>query len=181
MDAVGAGILISFSVLLGLNQALVKIVNDGLAPVFQSGLRSICAFLPVLLFALWMNKRLSITDGTLPAGLFSGVLFSLEFCLLFLALDFTTVARVSLFFYTMPLWLALAAHVLLPGEQLDRSRLAGLTVALGGVALALVGGIEAMPVRWRGWVTCWRWVVHWRGPGSHWSCGPLAWPRQRRK
>lgn len=129
--------------LLGLNQALVKLVNAGFAPVFQSGLRSACAFLPVLAFALVTRRRLSFGDGTLGLGIVNGLLFSAEFCLLFLALDYTSVARVSLLFYTMPLWLALAAHVLIPGERLTRRRVAGLVIAIAGVALALSGRSEA--------------------------------------
>jgi drug/metabolite transporter (DMT)-like permease len=119
------------------------LVNAGFAPVFQSGLRSACAFLPVLAFALVARRRLSINDGTLGLGIANGLLFSGEFCLLFLALDYTSVARVSLFFYTMPLWLTLAAHVLIPGERLTRWRVAGLGIAIAGVALALSGGAEA--------------------------------------
>jgi len=145
IDALAATTLIGFNVLLGLNQALVKLVNSGFAPVFQSGLRSACAFLPVLGFALVMRKRLSITDGSLPLGLLNGLLFSGEFCLLFLALDYTTVARVSLFFYTMPLWVTLGAHVLVPGERLTAVRAAGLVLAIGGVALALSGPAASLP------------------------------------
>ncbi|MGE0623789.1 MAG: DMT family transporter [Pseudomonadales bacterium] len=140
MDAFGAGILVGFSVLLGLNQALVKLVNAGFSPVFQAGLRSACAFLPVLLYALWARKRLSISDGTLLPGLANGLLFSGEFCLLFLALDLTSVSRVSLFFYTMPLWLAVASHFLIPGERLTGLRIIGLAMAFSGIALALLGG-----------------------------------------
>ena len=139
MDLLGAAALAGFAVVLGLNQALVKIVNDGLAPVFQVGVRSIAAFLPVLLFALWRRKRLSISDGSLAPGIASGLLFSIEFCLLFVALDLSSVARVSLFFYTMPVWLALFAHFVLPGERLNMVRASGLAVAIGGVALALLG------------------------------------------
>ncbi len=81
MDVLGASILISFNVILGLNQALVKVVNAGFSPVFQAGLRSICAILPVLAFALLMKRRVSITDGSLPLGVLNGLLFSLEFAL----------------------------------------------------------------------------------------------------
>ncbi len=140
MDAFGAGLLIGFNVLLGLNQALVKLVNAGFSPVFQAGLRSACAFLPVLLYAIWANKRLSIRDGTLGPGLMNGILFSGEFCLLFLALDLTSVSRVSLFFYTMPLWVAVGAHFLLPGERLSGRKALGLAIAFGGIALALLSG-----------------------------------------
>ncbi len=139
MDATGASLLVGFSVILGLNQALVKLVNDGFAPVFQSGLRSICAFVPVLLYALWARKRLSISDGTLGFGLLNGLLFSGEFCLLFLALDYTTVSRVSLFFYTMPLWVAVGAHFLFPAERLTPRRVLGLLIAMLGVGLGLAG------------------------------------------
>ncbi len=145
IDALAATTLVGFNVLLGLNQALVKLVNSGFAPVFQSGLRSACAFLPVLGFALVMRKRLSITDGSLALGLLNGLLFSGEFCLLFLALDYTTVARVSLFFYTMPLWVTLGAHVLVPNERLTAARAAGLILAIGGVALALSGPTASLP------------------------------------
>ena len=139
IDVFGASVLISFSVLLGLNQALVKLVNVGFAPVFQAGLRSACAFLPVLVFAWIARRRLSVTDGTLGPGIVNGLLFSGEFCLLFLALDYTSVARVSLFFYTMPFWVAVGAHFVIPGERLTRSRIVGLAIALAGVTLALSG------------------------------------------
>jgi drug/metabolite transporter (DMT)-like permease len=144
IDTLAATTLIGFNVLLGLNQALVKVVNSGFAPVFQSGLRSACAFLPVLGFALIMRKRLSITDGTLGLGLVNGLLFSGEFCLLFLALDYTSVARVSLFFYTMPFWVALGAHLLVPGERLTFARAAGLGLAITGVTVAMSGKAPAL-------------------------------------
>lgn len=145
MDAFGASVLVGFGVLLGLNQALVKLVNVGFSPMFQAGLRSACAFLPVLIYALWMRKRLSVTDGTLVPGIVNGLLFSGEFGLLFLALDFTSVSRVSLFFYTMPLWVAVGAHFLIPGDRLTPGKTLGLGLALGGIALALLGNGDSDP------------------------------------
>ena len=151
IDAFGATLLIGFSVLLGLNQALVKIVNAGFAPVFQSGLRSALAFLPVLLYALYKGRHLSLRDGTLPWGIVNGLLFSFEFCLLFLALDYTTVARVSLFFYIMPVWVALGAHFLIPEEPLNRNKIIGLGLAIVGVVIAFTGDLgEAAPNAWLG-------------------------------
>ena len=55
IDALGATLLVGFSMLLGLNQVLVKLVNAGLAPVFQAGLRSALAFFPLLAWALFAN------------------------------------------------------------------------------------------------------------------------------
>ena len=145
MDALGSTFLISFSILLGLNQALIKLVNAGFSPLFQSGLRSVCAFPIVLLIALIWRRRLSVTDGSLPWGVLNGLLFCAEFALLFIALDYTTVARVSLFFYVMPVWVATAAHFLIPGEPLNRNKVVGLGLALAGIALALSGDLGDAP------------------------------------
>ena len=138
IDAFGATLLVSFSILMGLNQVLIKLVNSGLSPVFQAGLRSACAVGPVLVFALVTRKKLSISDGSLIPGVFCGLFFAIEFLLLFLALDYTTVARASVFFYTMPFWVALAAHFLIPGERLTPLRIGGLLLAFIGVAWALL-------------------------------------------
>ncbi|MEM7077436.1 MAG: DMT family transporter [Pseudomonadota bacterium] len=145
IDAFGAGLLVGFSVLLGFNQALVKLVNEGMAPLFQSGLRSACAFVPVLLYAMYRKRNLSLRDGSLPLGVINGLLFTGEFGLLFTALDFTTVARASLFFYMMPVWVALGAHFWIPGERLHRGKVFGLTLAVCGVLCAFAGDLGAAP------------------------------------
>lgn len=143
IDAFGATVLVGQTMLLGLNQVLIKLVNVGLAPVFQAGLRSFCAAFPVLIYALITRKRLSITDGSLVPGIVCGVFFGTEFLLLFQALEYTTVARATVFFYTMPFWLALAAHFLIPGERLTLVRIAGLLLAFAGVAWAMLGSKSA--------------------------------------
>ncbi|HEY5679134.1 MAG TPA: DMT family transporter [Pseudomonadales bacterium] len=151
IDTLAAVTLIVMNVLLGLNQSVVKLVNDGFAPVFQSGLRSACAILPVLGYALVMRKRLSVTDGSLGLGMLNGLLFSGEFCLLFLALDYTSVARVSLFFYVMPVWVTIGAHFLVPGERMTLLKAGGLVLALAGVALGLgIGSGSAGEQAWIG-------------------------------
>ncbi len=139
IDANGAMLLLLVSVLLGMNQVMVKLVNAGMNPVFQAGMRSAFAILPVLGWALWQRRKLSVSDGSLLPGLFCGVVFSLEFFLLFQAIEFTTVARSSVMLYTMPVWLAAAAHFLIPGERMTRNRALGLACAISGVAVALLG------------------------------------------
>ncbi|MFZ1813163.1 MAG: DMT family transporter [Rhizobiaceae bacterium] len=137
IDLFGGSMLVGFSVLLGFNQFLVKIVNGGMNPVFQAGMRSLCAIPPVLLYMAWRGRRFRLSDGALLAGVICGVLFAFEFTLLFLALDRTTVARASILFYTMPVWVAVAAHFLIPGERMTPTRAAGLILAVAGVAIAL--------------------------------------------
>ena len=101
IDLFGATSLVCFSALLGLNQVMIKLVNAGLQPVFQAGMRSLLALPFLVLFALVFKRKLSVTDGSLVPGLLCGLLFAGEFILLFLALDYTTVSRAVIFFYTL--------------------------------------------------------------------------------
>ena len=66
----------------------------------------------------------------LGSATFIGFLFYFEFVLLFQALDWTTVSRVSLLFYTMPTWLAICAHFVFPNERLSPKRTLGLIFPL---------------------------------------------------
>ncbi|MGB7286954.1 MAG: DMT family transporter [Salaquimonas sp.] len=138
IDQFGAAMLLLTSALFGVNQALVKLVNSGMDPVFQAGLRSLCAIFPLLLFAIWRGKKLGFKEGTLIPGILCGIFFAAEFWLLFNALEYTTVSRSAVLFYTMPVWVSFAAHWLIPGEVLTPKRLAGLLLAVAGVAIALL-------------------------------------------
>lgn len=136
IDLLGGTALLVLSIMLGLNQVMIKLVNEGLQPVFSVGLRSICALVLVLAYALLRRKRLSITDGSLIPGVLAGLLFATEFVFVFLALDYTTVVRVSIFFYTMPIWMTLGAHFLIDGERITPIKALGLVVAMAGVVWA---------------------------------------------
>ena len=137
LDASGTVLLVFFAALMGFNQVVIKVVNDGLQPVFFAGLRSAGV---VVCLGLWMWFRgLSprIAPGTWKAGLLIGAFFSAEFIFMFIALDLTSVARSSVLLYSMPVWLALGAHFLLD-DKIDALKAAGLAVAFAGVAYAIL-------------------------------------------
>ncbi len=142
IDTIGVTLLIGISAVMGMNQVLVKLVNVGLAPIFQAGLRSLLALFLILGFAFIKRKPLSIRDGSFWPGILAGIFFAGEFLLLFQALDYTTVSRASIFFYTMPIWTAIAAHFMIPGEKLNVTRVVGLLLAIGGVVLALSNNVN---------------------------------------
>ncbi len=133
LDSLGVGSLIVISLLLGLNHVVIKMVNDGLQPVFAAGLRSFGAAFCVWLWLRFRGQRLDFRRETIPAGVIIGLIFSVEFIGLFVALDLTSVTRTSVIFYSMPVWTAIAAHFFLPGERLTPVKLVGLTLAFGGV------------------------------------------------
>lgn len=164
IDAFGAMVLITFSLLMGLNQVLIKLVNAGMSPAFQAGARSVCAFFPVLLWAWWRKKPLTVSDGSLLPGILAGVFFACEFLMLFTALEYTTVSRASVFFYTMPVWTALGAHLLIADDRLTAPRIGGLCLAVAGVVLALWhSDLSGGPHTLRGDLLCLGGAVLWAG------------------
>ena len=138
LDTFGAASLIGFAALLAFNQVVIKVTSGGIAPVFQAGLRSAGAVLIVLAW-MWIRKiPFEVPRNALVWGILSGCLFGYEFICLYIALDLTTVSRASIMFYSMPVWLALSAHFLIPGERLNGLRVLGLALAMSGVVLALI-------------------------------------------
>lgn len=138
MDMIGTVALIAIALNFGLNQVVVKVSTGGFQPVFMAALRSAGAAVVLL---IWMRARgvsVRLPRASIVGGVIAGVLFAVEFQFLFIALDMTTVSRASIIFYSMPVWLAVAVHILLPSERLSGIRLVGLGLAMGGVALALV-------------------------------------------
>lgn len=137
IDAFGAASLTAFSLVLAFNQVLIKLVNEGLQPVFFAGMRSLAAAGVIALLMAVRGRRIAFPRRQLVPGLAIGALFAAEFVCLFLALDLTTVTRTSVIFYSMPVWLALIGHFVLPGEAMTRRKAAGLALAFAGVAWAI--------------------------------------------
>ncbi len=127
IDGFAVTIMLGLTFSWGLNQIAIKVANAGLEPVFQAGMRSLLAGLLVLLWCRLRGVDLFRRDGTLAAGIAAGVLFGAEFGLIYLALDYTSVSRAIIFLYTMPFFVALGAHLLVPGERLTSGSL-GRTV-----------------------------------------------------
>jgi len=131
----------------GFQQVTIKIANSAISPAFQSGLRSLGA---LALLLAWCGARripLFARDGTLTVGLAAGVLFAIEFALIYWSLVFTEVARSIIFLYTAPFFVALGAHFFIPGERLRGMQLAGLLCAFIGVLLALSDGLSLPSAR----------------------------------
>lgn len=138
IDLFGATALTGFALLLAFNQVVIKVTNDGLQPVFFAGLRSVGAVVCIWLWLRWRGIPLRFEKGTRAAGFAIGCVFSFEFLCLFVALDLTAVSRASVIFYSMPVWLAIMAHFVLPDDRVTPRKALGLALALGGVAMAIL-------------------------------------------
>lgn len=137
LDGAGIAMLLGVQFLLAFNQITIKFVNEGLQPVFFAGLRSALAIGFVWAWLVWRGRPPRLSRATLGPGLVIGAVFAAEFLFLFLALDLTTVGRASVIMYSMPVWFAILAHFGL-GERVTRWKAAGLALAFGGCALAIL-------------------------------------------
>jgi drug/metabolite transporter (DMT)-like permease len=126
----------------GLNQVAMKVATAGISPILQAGLRSIGAALLVLAWARWRGLRLGSKDGTLGSGVAVGLLFAVEFVLLYMGLARTTAARGVVFLYTAPFFVALGAHLFVPGDRLTRMKTVGLLAAFGGLGVAFADALR---------------------------------------
>ena len=138
MDITGAALLVGFAIVLAFNQVVIKVTNDGFQPAFQAGMRSVGAIVLIWAWMMWKTQSVRLPRRLWLVGAWAGFLFAAEFICLFTALDLTSVARVSILFYSMPVWLAIFAHFLLPGEQLTSTRALGLALAMAGVTWAVL-------------------------------------------
>lgn len=139
LDAFGGSILLGVTTLLAFNQILVKLVNQGLQPVFFAGLRSALAVFFVLAWLVYKRRPPRLRRATFGPGVLMGAVFAAEFLCLFIALDLTTVGRAAVIFYSMPVWFAIMAHFGL-GERITPLKALGLCLAFTGAAWAIVVG-----------------------------------------
>jgi drug/metabolite transporter (DMT)-like permease len=120
----------------GFNQIAVKLVLPDVPPMLQALARSSGA-LPVLLIIGWLRGvKFLASDGTLWAGISAGVIFGIEFVLIYRGLLLTSASRAVVFLYTAPFFVALGSYLFL-GERLRASQWGGLGLSFAGVALAI--------------------------------------------
>jgi drug/metabolite transporter (DMT)-like permease len=75
-------------------------------------------------------------DGTLAGGLWAGLLFALEFLLIYRGLVWTTVTRGTLFLYLAPFFVAVGSRWLIPGDRFHLSQWLGLLLSFVGMVIA---------------------------------------------
>jgi drug/metabolite transporter (DMT)-like permease len=120
----------------GFNQIAVKLVLPDVPPMLQALSRSAGA-LPVLLIIGWFRGvKFFERDGTLWAGLTNGMIFGIEFVLIYQGLLYTSASRAVVFLYIAPFFVALGSYIFL-GERLRAAQWAGLGLSFAGVALAI--------------------------------------------
>jgi len=148
VNGVAAAVL--SSALGGSAGALTRYVIGATDPVTLAAWRFGIGFLIVLPIALVSRSRFPTGRDAIQVALLGVLFFSIFFVFYNLALGFTTAARGSLALSCLPLT-TLAFAFLLKKETFTGRKIAGVLIAIGGVALALWTGLaDAPPGAWRG-------------------------------
>src|SRR5271155_5154148 len=83
----------------GFNQIAVKLALSDIPPLLQATIRSAGALPVLLLIAHFRGQKIFTRDGTLRAGLLLGLIFGIEFTLIYRGLLLTSASRAVVFLY----------------------------------------------------------------------------------
>ncbi len=136
LDAAATALAMVLCLSWGFNQVAVKLALADIPPLIQAAFRSTLGALIVVGVARMRGVKLMESDGTLGAGLIAGVLFGLEFLLIYRGLVWTTASRAALFLYLAPFFVVIGARWLLPGDRFDRWQWIGLLLSFAGIVVA---------------------------------------------
>jgi drug/metabolite transporter (DMT)-like permease len=143
LDTFAIALMVLLCALWGTQQIVIKATDATIPPALQAGLRSAGAAVLVWGWAVARHVPLFRRDGTLAQGVAAGLLFGIEFGILYWALDFASASHTVLFLYSSPFVVAVGTHFLVPGERLRRIQVLGLCCAFFGLAL---GFADAMAI-----------------------------------
>ena len=119
----------------------IKIGLDDLPPLFGAGLRFALAGALLLAGAVAFRRDVRRTDWRL-ALLLGALPFALTYGLIYWAEQYIPSGLTAVLFGVLPLYVALLASVVLPGEPLSPRLLAGIGIAIAGLAVAFSESLD---------------------------------------
>ncbi len=137
-------LLVLLSLIWGINMAAIKIAGREMAPLFMAGVRSLVASLCLLAWMRLTGQAVFPSRAVTLHGLVVGLIFGLEFAMIYLGLGRTLASRTYVLVYSAPFFVALGAHFWIPGDRLGPSKVAGLALAFLGVAVLLLRDMGAL-------------------------------------
>lgn len=139
LDTKAVLVILTLTLLWGMNYTAIKYSNQGVSPVFASFLRSVVASICGTIYCLREGQKLIHTDRMLFHGVMVGLLFGLEFVCIYFGMLYTDSARSVIFVYMSPFFVAVGAHFFLKGDRLTPLKVMGLILAFAGVCIVFMG------------------------------------------
>jgi drug/metabolite transporter (DMT)-like permease len=149
-ETIGVLIAVLSSTFGGTAGAVTRYVVGTIDPVTIAAFRFGIGFAVLLPLALVLRVALPRGRDWLWVAALGVMFFAVFFVFYNIALAYTTAARGALALSTLPLWTMMVA-ALLGAEPLTARKMLGVSIAVGGVAVALLVGLGiAPPGAWRG-------------------------------
>ena len=136
LDPLAIALTVALCLIWGFNQVAVKLAIHDIPPLIQCVIRSVVATVLVLAWTQFRGIPLFKRDRTLLAGIIAGVLFALEFLLIYRGLLYTTATRAVLFLYTAPFLVVLGARWLVKGDHFHLMQWFGMALSFAGIVIA---------------------------------------------
>jgi drug/metabolite transporter (DMT)-like permease len=136
LDALAIVVTVGLCLTWGFNQVAIKFALHDIPPLTQSAARSAIAALCVAAYAQVRGIALFKRDGTLWAGVAAGVLFAVEFVLVYRGLVWTTATRGVLFLYAAPFFIVIGSRLFIPGDRFYPLQWFGLALSFVGIVVA---------------------------------------------
>jgi drug/metabolite transporter (DMT)-like permease len=136
LDALAIALTVGLCLTWGFNQVAIKCAILEIPPLIQATVRSVVAALLVGTYTQLRGIPLFKRDGTLLPGIAAGVLFGLEFLLIYLGLKWTTATRAVLFIYLAPFFVVIGSRWFIPGDRFYPSQWLGLLMSFVGIVIA---------------------------------------------
>ena len=136
LDLGGMTLVTALCLIWGFNQVAIKLALPDIPPLTQCAIRTALAAPIVIAWMRFKGLPVLARDGTLVPGLVAGVLFGLEFLLIYRGLLYTAASRATLFVYLAPFFVVLGARVALPGDRFGLTQWLGLALSFTGMLIA---------------------------------------------
>jgi drug/metabolite transporter (DMT)-like permease len=136
LDAANMALVVLICLTWGFNQPAIKLAIHDVPPLTQCAIRSSLATLIVLCLMRLRGLPIAARDGTLAAGAVAGLLFGVEFLLIYRGLLYTTASRAVLFIYLAPFFVVVGARWLFPSDRFGLKQWLGLLMAFVGMVVA---------------------------------------------
>jgi len=151
LDTAGVLWLVGLTLLWGINALSVKVVTYGMAPIMATALRGLLALALLTGYGWWRGERLGMRGWDLGHGAVNGLIFALEFCLIYGGAPMTSAGHIAIFINTAPFFVAIGAHYLLPGDRMVMAKALGLALAFAGIGIMFSNDILIRHSdQWRG-------------------------------
>ncbi|MBV1698829.1 MAG: DMT family transporter, partial [Hyphomicrobiales bacterium] len=136
LDALAVTAMVVLCLTWGFNQVAIKLAIHDIPPLIQAVVRSMIAVLLVAAYAKLRGQALFKRDGTLLPGIIAGILFALEFLLIYRGLIWTSATRAVLFIYLAPFFVVIGSRWFIPGDHFYPSQWIGLVLSFVGMVIA---------------------------------------------